>query len=319
VSATGIRIAVGLPGNVTDAVVRSFVDEGADEFFVGYVPPSWWKRYGIETSPNRRHRAAAQLLTREALEAFAAAAHQASVPFHVTLNSHLLTAADIELIDEIVATSDEVGAAGVILTDLALGPRVAERHPRLLLITSGEAGIYSREGLRLAARLGFSRVVLARELTVEDTVPLAEEAASLHVELEAFVLGEWCVYNGAACFTAHGYGTTCDFCSAHVARALVRNDGREARLDPGPRGYASAHRSGLTGPLGAHGWGGCRICSIPRLQDLGIAALKLPGRQSEASGAVALIRRVLRARPATVEEVKRLVADPVFCSGASCR
>lgn len=313
------RIAVGLPGAIDAEIVQSFVDEGADEFFIGYVPPSWWRRYGVEASPNRRHRATANILSRDALEHFAAAAFTAGVPFDITLNSHHLSAPDRPLIEEILMTAEAVGARGVILSDLAMGPFVSSRYPRLLLTASGEVGIYNREALRIAARMGFSRVVVPRELTFNDISILAQEARLLGVELEVFVLGEWCVYNGAACFTSHGFGTSFDFCSAHVARALVSYDGRETRLDAGPPRFRGEKRSPPMGPLGRHGWGGCRICLIPTLVELGVKTFKVPGRQSDASGAVALVRRVIRAAPATNEEVKRLVADPVFCSGTNCR
>ncbi|MBM4398190.1 MAG: U32 family peptidase [Deltaproteobacteria bacterium] len=307
----GIGGGGGAGGELPEAAVARLAAAGADELFVGYVPATWRARYGFEASPNRRYRAQSQVTDDEALARVGSAAAAAGVPWFVTLNEHALVAEQLPLAGAILDAAAEAGARGVLLAALELAPWVRTRRPGLALAASGDAPVCSRAGLDLAARLGFSRVILPRETTLAEAAALAAHGAgALGLEIEAFALGEWCVYDGATCMTCHGYGRDKDFCSAHRVRLLSDLRGGPARPLPPPGGDGCDRTSSWRGA--------CALCALPALVRAGVTHVKVPGRSVDALDAVALVRRVIDgcADPA---EVRAAMDDPAFCDGSNCR
>jgi len=61
-------IVTGISGLSSADYVEDLIARGANEFFAGYVPPAWYRRYGFEVSPNRRYLPESQFLSRKVLE-----------------------------------------------------------------------------------------------------------------------------------------------------------------------------------------------------------------------------------------------------------
>ncbi len=318
--ASAAGIAVGLGAGATPATVAAFAEAGASEFFFGFVPEAWWSRYGLEASPNRRHRAENQFLSRDSLAPVLAAAREHGVATFLTLNEHVLDAQEGPLFDDIVSVAMELGAEGVVLSALEHGPRFRERFPSLRLIASGDAPVYNSGSLRLAARMGFERITFSRETDLADMEALTSIGAPLGLDFEAFLLGEWCVYNGALCFTCHGYGTDSDFCTAHSVRLVLDTGARQAGLDrpaEEPRARERA-REAVRPELRAF-LGGCNLCGLGDFFAAGVRTFKIPGRSVEAVEAVRLVRGLLDAGDLSPEACRRVIDDPGFCDGSNCR
>jgi len=316
-----MRIVVGLPGDAEPRTVGELAESGADEFFVGYVPPGWWRRWGVEVSPNRRFRAGSQFLAPESLAAAVAAARALGRPVFLTLNEHALVPEQLPLADEAVATAVTAGVSGLILATPELGPRYSGRHPGLRLVASGEAPVYNRAALEQVARLGFERVILPREVALGEMDTLVACGGPLGLEFEAFLLGEWCVYNGALCLTCHGYGQDGDFCSSHTVRAVLDVRTRTAGLDrPGGATRTTVEPPEPTsdGRL-ASLRDACALCSLERMREAGVTHVKVPGRASDARHAVRLVRGLLDSGETSPAAVRRAVNDPGFCDGSHCR
>ena len=62
----------------------------------------------------------------------------------------------------------KIGADAFIIQDLGLGKAIRDALPDMPIHLSTQATIYSREGAAAAKELGYSRVVLARELGLEE-------------------------------------------------------------------------------------------------------------------------------------------------------
>lgn len=305
-----VRIVAGLGGDAGAEGVSRLAGAGADELFVGFVPPAWYARYGFEVSPNRRYRRQNQFVDEASIEEVGRVAADCGLLWRVALNEHHLVAEQLPLAAEVIRVAARAGARGVLLASLDLAPFVASVAPGLDLVASGDMPICNRAGLDLAARLGFRRVILPRETTLLEAVSLISHARALGLDVEAFALGEWCVYDGATCMTSHGYGTEKDFCTAHRVR-LVEDRARGSVRPAEPRGGRSC---GAT----ASWRGACALCALPRLRDAGVSHVKVPGRTADAAPAVRLVRDVLDGC-ADAAAVRSLVADPSFCDGANCR
>ena len=98
----------------------------------------------------------------------------------------------------------ELGVDAVIMQDLGLA-RLARLHlPELRLHASTQLAAHSVDGVKALAKLGFRRVVLARELGIGE---IGQIVAGGGLEIEAFIHGALCYsYSGLCLFSSHATG-----------------------------------------------------------------------------------------------------------------
>ena len=151
--------------------------------------------------PRFSARAEAVNLSPRELEEIVAFAHALPRPrrVYVTLNTLVREAELPELIRSLALCAD-CGADAVIVQDFGVA-RLARKHfPALRLHASTQMAIHGLEGVRAAARLGFRRVTLARELTLDEIRSIAKQAPC---EVETFLHGALCyAYSGLCLYSA---------------------------------------------------------------------------------------------------------------------
>lgn len=128
--------------------------------------------------------------------------HASGVKVHVTMNTLLF---DDEL-SEAVRTARqlyEAGADALIVQDLGLVRRLRNELPDMLLHASTQMTINSASGAEFAKKSGFSRVVLAREMSFKE---IAEVVNNVDIETEVFVHGALCVCLSGQCLMSAMYG-----------------------------------------------------------------------------------------------------------------
>ncbi len=84
-----------------------------------------------------------------------------------------------------------------IVTDIGIVPVLRRRFPAMPLHLSTQANCTNSEAAKLYRDLGFSRIVLARELNLREIEKIKRDA---DVEIEAFVHGAMCVAYSGRCF-----------------------------------------------------------------------------------------------------------------------
>ncbi|MBQ2252107.1 MAG: U32 family peptidase [Clostridia bacterium] len=169
--------AGGMPQLI--AAVRS----GADAVYVGL------KKFSA--------RASAMNFDGEELKEAVKYCHTYGVKLHVTLNTLVYENEYGELFDSLKQIC-EAGADAVIVQDLAVAKYIRKACPEIELHASTQMAIHNAEGACEAYRLGFSRVVLARELTYEEIKNIRKNTPS-ELELEAFVHGALCMSVSGRC------------------------------------------------------------------------------------------------------------------------
>ena len=133
-------------------------------------------------------------------------AHRHGMKVLVTVN---VLIREIELSDLVhtLAGLENIGVDAVIVQDLAVARIVRESFPGLRLHASTQMAIHNLAGVRTAAKLGFRRVVVARELTALELKRIRIGADELGVEIEAFCHGSLCYsYSGLCFFSGVGDG-----------------------------------------------------------------------------------------------------------------
>lgn len=205
--------------------------------------------------------------------------HRHGVKGYVTYNSLVF---DSELANAArgLASIAESGADAIIVQDLAVVKLAREIAPGLEIHASTQMSVTNAEGARFAHELGVSRVVLARELSLDDIRKLRAET---EIGLEVFVHGALCVSYSGQCFSSEAWGGRsanrgqCAQACRLPYEMLV--DGREQPL--GDARYLLS-----PGDLYA-------LHQIPELMQIGVTGLKIEGRYKDAEY-VALATRAYR-------------------------
>lgn len=126
-----------------------------------------------------------------------ASAHAARAKVYVTLNA-LMGADDLAALPPYLEALAAADVDAFIVSDLG-ALRVAQRHaPGVELHVSTQASVCNAEAARVWHELGASRVVCAREMSVEDIARMRADAPR-ELELEAFVHGAMCMAVSGRC------------------------------------------------------------------------------------------------------------------------
>lgn len=166
---------------------------GREQFFAALNSGADAVFLGLKTF-NARSRA--ENFTLEELETLVPIAHRYGMKVLVTLNI-LIKDHELKDVIPILGGLEKLGVDAVILQDMGIA-RLAKRHfPGLRLHASTQLAVHNLAGVIEAKRSGFSRVVLARELTAEEVRRIRR---SVDVELEVFCHGSLCYSYSGLCF-----------------------------------------------------------------------------------------------------------------------
>jgi len=166
-----------------------------------------------------------------------------------------------------------IGCDGIIVQDLGLVHIIRQQFPSLSLHGSTQLAVHTVQGVRELVRLGFERVVLARELTFEEIKHIRE--ACPDVELKVFIHGALCYSFSGLCMASEqlcGRSANCGAC-AQICRnhfSVSADLEVKAALSPIPEGQRDGWFFSMSdlkaGPL------------VKELEKLGIESLKVEGR-----------------------------------------
>lgn len=140
-------------------------------------------------------RASAQNFSREELAEAVAFCRARGVRVHVTVNT-LLKDGELESALDFVKFLCAIPVDAVLVQDMGLFSLLRERAPELPLHASTQMSLHTPAGVRLLEGLGARRVVLSRELSLEEIKRIAQETET---ELECFVHGALCMSVSGQC------------------------------------------------------------------------------------------------------------------------
>lgn len=115
--------------------------------------------------------------------------------FYVTMNT-LIKDGEISDLVDVLERLSRLEPDALILQDLGVFKICRDFFPEFRLHASTQMGIHNRAGLQVAAHLGFSRVILERQLPLEEVAALA---ANRPTELEVFIHGALCCSLSGMC------------------------------------------------------------------------------------------------------------------------
>lgn len=183
--------------------------------------------------------------------------HVRGCKVYVTLNTLVN---DREMRDAVAAAklASDAGADALIVQDLGMSYAIRCALPDIPLHASTQMSLHNLAGVEAAAEMGITRAVLARELSFEQIKFITKNAS---IETEVFV-------NGALCFCHSGQ---C-YMSALIGR---RSGNRGLCAQPCRLQYSLGGRMD-DHPLSLKD--NCLVDQIRRLEEAGVASLKIEGR-----------------------------------------
>ena len=127
--------------------------------------------------------------------------HARGVKVHVALNTTVYGGELASLCDAIRAVAAS-GADAVICQDLAVATLIGKIAPQLPRHGSTQMSVHTLQGALELKELGFTRVVLAREMTLQDIAILRDKTPT-ELEIEAFVHGAMCMSVSGRCLLSN--------------------------------------------------------------------------------------------------------------------
>ena len=236
-------------------------DAGADAVYCGLVDFS--------------ARAFAKNLSFEDLGHLVRFAHAKGKKVYVTFNT-LVDEIDVEHAVETLSRLEEIGPDALIVQDLGVA-RLCRRHfPALALHASTQLVAHNLEGVLALKDIGFSRVVLARELSLAEIASISKRCGGL--ELECFIHGALCYSISGLCLfgamekSRSGNRGKCPYCCRMASSVL----GTSSAL---PSASTSGFAAQAPGTIYPFSMKDLRLGEdVRKLVDAGVASLKIEGR-----------------------------------------
>lgn len=211
-------------------------------------------------------RAFAENFSQQDLEQLILDAHGAGMKVYVTMNTLMKEEELDQALDQAYRLA-EVGVDALLVQDLGFFYLLQKLLPMLPLHASTQLSVTNLWGVREMEKLGFQRVVLGRETTVDE---LKEIAAHTDVELELFVHGSLCVSVSGQCLMSS------------FAGGRSGNRGRCAQ--PCRKTYRMLTEQGKVLSENAPLLSPRDLCTIDHMEELlqtGVRSLKIEGRMKK--------------------------------------
>ena len=197
-------------------------------------------------------------------EAAVQSVHRQGKKIYVTVNT-VCEERETERLYRFLSYLDKVGPDGLIVQDLAVVRMCQEFFPNLELHASTQMNVESASAANLLKGEGLSRVVLARELGLDEIKKIKE---STNAELEMFVHGALCVSESGLCLFSSFLG------GKSANRGMCTQACRRFYTAEYPEGIKQGY---YFSPCDMQ-----LIEHVPELMDIGVDSFKIEGRMKSA-------------------------------------
>lgn len=198
-------------------------------------------------------------------------AHERHKKVYVTLNI-IAKDKDFEGLEEYLHFLEEIGVDAVIVADLGVVAFIREKAPNLTVHVSTQANIINSYSANLMVNLGAKRLILARELSLQEIKMIRENVPS-NVEIEVFVHGAMCMAYSGRCLLSNyltgrdsNHGECVQACRwKYMVREVSRQDELEVQEDE--RGSYIFNSKDLN-----------MLSHLQELKEIGVDSIKIEGR-----------------------------------------
>ena len=231
-----------------EEMLRAAVFSGADAVYLGF------SGFNARTSANN--------FNADTLKDAVAFCHARGVAVHVALNTTVY-GGELPALEAAIRAVAASGADAVICQDLAVATLIGRIAPQLPRHGSTQMSVHSLQGALELKELGFTRVVLARELSLPEVEHITKHCG---IETECFVHGALCMCVSGQCYMSAflgGRSGNRGSCAGPCRLPFEANALPEGK--PGRLHHLSLKDNSV-------------IDKLDQLQALGVASAKIEGR-----------------------------------------
>lgn len=231
-----------------EEMLRAAVFSGADAVYLGF------SGFNARTSANN--------FNADTLKDAVAFCHARGVAVHVALNTTVY-GSELPALEQAIRAVAASGADAVICQDLAVATLIGKIAPQLPRHGSTQMSVHSLQGALELKELGFTRVVLARELSMPEAEHITKHCG---IETECFVHGALCMCVSGQCYMSAflgGRSGNRGSCAGPCRLPFEANALPEGK--PGRLHHLSLKDNSV-------------IDKLDKLQALGVASAKIEGR-----------------------------------------
>ncbi len=259
--------------------LHAAVQSGADAVYLG--------------GPRFSARQSADNFSAADIKKYADYCHTYGVDVHAALNI-LIKEKELESVTDYAYELNRAGVDAIIIQDLGAARLIKRAIPDMALHASTQMTVTSLEGVKYLEDLGFSRVVLARELSAKEIEHICSHA---NAEIEVFAHGAICMCYSGQCLMSSIIGGR----SGNRGRCA-----QPCRLEYELVGDSKTEaRGALLSPKDM-----ALISELKTLRDIGVSSLKIEGRLKSAeyvSAVVGIYRKYLdNTAPVAKEDMQEL-------------
>ena len=198
-------------------------------------------------------------------------AHERNVKVYVTVNI-IPHESDLEDLPQYISYLDTIHVDALICADLGVISIVRRIAPNMPIHVSTQANITNSESAKVFISMGVKRLILAREMTLEEIRQLRESIPK-DIELEAFVHGAMCISYSGRCLLSNFFtnrdanrGACVQACRWEYAIREINKD-QEYPIEEDTHGTYILNSKDL-----------CMIEHLDKLRDAGVDSVKIEGR-----------------------------------------
>lgn len=198
-------------------------------------------------------------------------AHSKNVKVYVTVNI-IPHESDLKTLPEYITYLQQINVDAVICADLGVISIVRHIAPTLAVHVSTQANITNSESAMVYVNLGVKRLILAREMTLDEISELRSKIPA-DIELEAFCHGAMCISYSGRCLLSNFFagrdanrGACVQACRWNYVIREVSKD-QEYPIEQDTHGSYILNSKDM-----------CMIEHLDKLQQAGIASIKIEGR-----------------------------------------
>lgn len=271
-----MKIVAGL-GSVDEYIC--FCKAGADEFFAGYVPYEWNKKYGTLFPLNRREVLYynVNIGSLEDMKILKKMEDKYKVKVNITFNYLYYLEEQYEIIAKLISELIDIGFTDFIIADIALILYLEEKNIKCNIHLSGEGAEINSLSIDFFNQFSnINRYIFHRKNSILDMKSCILNNKR-KMEYEAFILNEKCHYTGAFCSSFH-----CDelahLCKVSYKLGKINEEVKDFNeVDKKIKLYYSEDIEEYK-DYDLLGSTGCGLCSLKKLKEAGVTYLKVVGR-----------------------------------------
>ena len=207
-------------------------------------------------------------------------AHLHDVKVYITLNT-LIRDDELEKAFNYAKHLYEIGADALIVQDMGLARLILKYLPDFEMHLSTQGTVYNTYAIDIVKEIGFSRIVPARELSMEEIKKFTSACHEQDIETEVFVHGALCMCYSGQCQLSRGLNAQTEG-GRSGNRGTCAQPCRQAYIDD------KGNKAYLLSPKDL-----CYIESLPELIEAGVDSFKIEGRIKNPEY-VAIVTRIYR-------------------------